>query len=331
MSSTHMAKLLSIITLTLIGLTGIHAQGFDSTQIGEEYPYALPLLGKKAYTRGYKLPLPHGIMINSVFNKQNLVLENMELAFLPNGAPLGEDDYLDFSEIIEFGPSTGRINTLSFRASTWILPFFAISMNYGEVWGEQVIKLNSPINITSATDIRGRYYALDFLVVVPIGPVNLAVNWAPAWTTNERLLEPVRADVVSGRLVKNFPIGNKPDRFLGVWVGAQFQRLAAKTEGSIPLQEALDQDGETQQKVDNWYNGLTPIQKQLYGDRVYDAFNNLITTTVHYRFDKRLENEFNLLFGGQYQFNRTWQLRAEYGAINSKQQLLLSLNYAFGL
>ena len=331
MSSTHVAKLLSIITLTLIGLTGIHAQGFDSTQIGEEYPYALPLLGEKAYTRGYKLPLPHGIMINSVFNKQNIVLENMELAFLPTGTPLVEDDYYDFSDIITFGPSTGRINTLSFRASTWILPFFATSLNYGEVWGEQVIRLSAPIAFESTTDIIGRYFSLDFLFVAPLGPVNLALNWAPAWTSNKRLKDPVRVDVISGRLIKNFPIGNKPDRFLGVWIGAQYQKLAAKTIGSIPLKEALDQDGQVQDRVDNWYNGLTPLQKQLYGDRVYDAFNNLLDTTVHYRFDKRLENEFNLLIGGQYQFNRTWQLRAEYGAINSKQQLLLSLNYAFGL
>lgn len=322
----------SIIALFLLSLVpSLYGQGFDSTQIGKKYPYAFPILGDKAYTRGYKLPLPHGVMINSVFNKQNIVLDNMELAFLPNGTPLTEDDYLDFSDIIVFGPSTGRINTLSFRASTWILPFFALSANYGEVWGEQVIRLNAPISFESVTDIRGRYYALDFLLVAPIGPVNLAMNWAPAWTTNERLLEPVRADVVSARVVKNFPIGQKEDRFLGVWIGAQYQRLAAKTEGNIPLQEAVDPDGNLQGRVNDWYDGLTPLQKQIYGDKVLDAFNNVISTTVHYRFDKRLENEFNLLFGGQYQFNRKWQVRAEYGAINSKQQVLVSLNYAFGL
>lgn len=330
----HKNNRIRIVTCFLLCLSvtiPMLAQGFDSTQIGKKYPYKLPILGDKAYTRGYKLPLPHGVMVNSIFNQQNIVLENMELAFLPNGSSISDGDYYDFSDIIVFGPSTGRINTLSFRASTWILPFFAVSLNYGEVWGEQVIRLEAPIAFESVTDIKGRYYALDFLMVAPLGPLNLAVNWAPAWTTNERLLDPVRADVVSGRLVYNFPIGQKPDRFLGVWVGAQYQKLASKTEGNIPLQEAVDPDGLLQQRVDTWYNGLTPLQQQLYGNRVYDAFNNVIDTTVHYRFDKRLENEFNLLFGGQYQFNRSWQLRAEYGVINSKQQVLLSLNYAFGL
>lgn len=307
------------------------AQGFDSTQIGKEYPYALPILGEKAYTKGYKLPLPHGIMINSIWNKQNIVIENIELAFLPDGVPLQEDDYYDFSEIITFGPSTGRINTLSFRASTWVLPFLAVSVNYGEVWGEQVIRLTKPIEIQSVTDIVGRYYGFDLLTVVPVGPLNVALNWAPSWTTNVRLNKPVRVDVISGRIIKNFPVGKKPDRFLGVWVGVQFQKLASTTEGSIPLQEALDPTGENQEKLDNWYNGLTPLQKELYGDRVYEAFNNFFDTRVHYRFDKRLEENYNMLIGGQYQFNRKWQLRAEYGTLATKQQLMLSLNYAFGL
>lgn len=323
-------KLLAIVLLVATHFTS-YSQGFDSTQIGKEYPYALPILGKKAYTKGYKLPLPHGVMINTIWNKQNIVIENIELAFLPNGSPLQEDDYYDFSDIITFGPSTGRINTLSFRANTWVLPFLSIGINYGEVWGEQIIRLKKPVEIQSVTDIKGRYYGLDLLTVVPIGPVNLALNWAPSWTTNVRLNKPVRVDVISARIVKNFAIGKKPDRFLGVWVGAQFQKLDSKTEGSIPLREAIDPSGENEQKLDNWYNGLTPLQKELYGNRVYDAFNNFFDTTVHYRFDKRLEENYNLLIGGQYQFNRKWQLRGEYGAINSKQQLMLSLNYAFGL
>ena len=110
-----------------------YSQGFDSTQIGKEYPYKLPILGAKAYKKGYKLPLPHGIMINSIWNKQNIVLENFEMAFLPRGEVFNEDMYQDWSEIIVFGPSTGRINTLSFRASTWLLPFMALSINYGQI------------------------------------------------------------------------------------------------------------------------------------------------------------------------------------------------------
>ncbi len=324
-------KTLSVAILAIIcGNLGF-AQGFDSTQIGKEYPYLFPILGKKAYAKGYKLPLPHGIMLNSIWNRQNIVINDFEMAFRPTGEPFDESMYRDWSDIIVFGPSTGRINTLSFRANTWILPFFSLGFNYGEVWGEQVIRLTAPIELTSVTDIVGRYYGLDLLAVAPVGPVNLALNWAPSWTTNVRLNKPVRVDVVSARVIYNFPVGKKPDRFLGFWVGAQFQKLAAVTEGSIPLDEAIDPNGDIQQNVDDWYNGLTPAQQALYGNRVKEAFDNLFDTTVYYRFKKRLEENYNLLFGAQYQFNRKWQLRGEYGAINSKQQLLLSLNYAFGL
>jgi len=314
-----------------LSITNGLAQGFDSTQIGKDYPYAFPILGKKAYSKGYKLPLPHSIMINSIWNRQNIVLENMELAFLPEGEPFDESQYIDFSDIIIFGPSTGRINTLSFRASTWLLPFLGLSVNYGEVWGEQVIRLEQPVNIESVTDIVGRYYGLDLLTVIPAGPVNVALNWAPSWTTNERLNEPVRVDVVSGRLIYNFPIGKKEDRYLGLWFGAQYQRLAATTEGKIGLEEAIDPSGDIQLGIDDWYNGLTDQQKRRYGDTIKNAFDNIFDSIVYYRFDKRLEEDFNLLFGAQYQFNRHWQVRGEYGAINSKQQLLLSFNYSFGL
>ena len=324
-------KTLAIAIWAIISCNLGHAQGFDSTQIGKKYPYTFPILGDKAYTRGYKLPLPHAIMINSIWNKQNIVLNDFEMAFLPTREPFDESMYRDWSEIIVFGPSTGRINTLSFRANTWLLPFFSLGLNYGEVWGEQVIRLTAPIELTSVTDIDGRYYGLDLLAVAPVGPVNLALNWAPSWTTNVRLNKPVRIDVVSARVIYNFPVGKKPDRFLGVWFGAQFQKLAATTEGSIPLDEAIGNDGELQGRVDNWYDGLTNAQKIAYGNAVKDAFDNLLTTTVYYRFNKRLEENYNLLLGAQYQFNRKWQIRSEYGAINSKQQLLLSLNYSFGL
>ena len=76
----NLTKIFLTIVLGIICLPQLSkAQGFDSTQIGKEYPYALPILGKKAYARGYKFQLPHGLMVNGFTTKQNIILENFQL------------------------------------------------------------------------------------------------------------------------------------------------------------------------------------------------------------------------------------------------------------
>jgi hypothetical protein len=332
-----------IISLFLLVPFSVYAQGFDSTQIGKEYPYVFPILGKKAYTRGYKLPKPHGIMLNTFFNKQGIILENFRMAFTQGDEEPDFDFYQPLADLIVFGPSRGKISTLNLRVDTWILPFFAIGGYYGKVDGEQSVTLTAPIEIESITDIEGQYWGANFLVVAPVGPLNLAADYSVSWTTNVRLDAPVKVDVVGIRLVKNFLVKNKPDMFIGVWGGAQFQKLGNETSGSISLEEALNLDGSKLQELDDaWMdymmspewddlNGAQKALQQAVFDKVRGALVTLGGTTVHYTFNKRLENEWNMIIGGQWQINRTWQFRTEYGFLKTKKQLMLSLNYRFGL
>jgi hypothetical protein len=329
---TLFCKTLFAILLVAMCMPNVSkAQGFDSTQIGKEYPYKMPFLGKKAYTRGYKIPKPHGIMVNGFFTKQNIILENFQFDFTDPGGIPDFDRLQDIADLIVFGPSTGNISTANVRVDTWVLPFLNIGGMYGRMKGEQVITLTSPIELSSTTPLEGEFYGLTLFGVVPVGPFNIAIDYTTSWVTNKRLDEPVRTDVAGIRAVKLWPIGNKPDMFIGAWLGMQFQKVKAITSGNIPLNEAIDPDGGFQQKADDWYNGLNDAQKALYGDRVYDGLNDLINTTVHYKFTKRLEYEYNMVMGGQWQINPTWQLRAEYGFLKSKRNFMVSLNYRFGL
>jgi hypothetical protein len=331
--------LIALFLMPVIGST----QGFDSTQIGKEYPYVFPILGKKAYERGYKLPKPHGIMLNTLFNRQGIILEDFSMAFTQGNEEPDFDLLQPISDLIVFGPSTGRISTLNLRVDTWILPFFAVGGYYGRVDGEQVVTLTSPVAIESTTDIDGQYWGFNLLAVAPLGPVNLAVDWSSSWTTNVRLDNPVKVQVVGTRIIKNFPIKNKPDMFIGIWGGAQFQKLENATSGKISLEEALNLDGQKLQEIDDaWadymnspeWDALNPVEQGLQQaafDFLRQGLDNLSQTTVHYKFRKRLEYEWNMLLGAQWQINRTWQFRTEYGFLKSKQQLMLSLNYRFGL
>lgn len=311
---------------------GLFAQGFDSTQIGKEYPYHLPILGGKAYKKGYKLPLPLGVMANYIYTKQNIILENFEM-FVQNpgeASPLDED-FIDLSSIIQFGKSTVEVNTFNFRADAWILPFFSVGGYYGRFRSITNVALVKPVEVVANSEAEGKYWGFNLLAVAPLGPINVSADYSWSWTTNELLNKPVLVNVAGLRAIKNFEVKNKKDMFFGLWVGAQFQFLDAKTDGAVPLADVIDTDGSLQSDLDQWYNDLSDAEKALYGDELYNGLNDFVNATIHYRFDKRLEYNWNMVAGGQWQINRRVQFRAEAGFIRSKQQYMASLNYRFGM
>lgn len=358
-----------VILFVLIGSFAM-AQKVDSTQIGKEYPYKMPFLGKKAYERGYELPLPHGLMVSTLFNRQDIVLDNFSMAFTQPGEEPDFERLQPVSDLIVFGPSSGRINTLNFRFDTWLFPFFSVGGYYGRVWGEQVIRLEAPIAIESVTDIKGQYYGINLLGVAPLGPVAIAADYSWSWTTNERLDRPVLVKVSGLRVIKRIPTKTK-GRYWAFWGGAQFQNLDNQTSGEIGLGEALNLDGAALDALDDRLDGanndiaeleaawddytMSPEWDDLsrveqarqtatyttvlgvantvvgVGESASEMLRGLSETTVHYKFDKRLQYEWNMLLGFNYQHSPVWQFRTEYGFLKSKQQLMVSLNYRFGL
>src|SRR4249920_1482854 len=51
-----------------------------------EYPYSLPILGKKATKAGYNLPYSAGLGINYLWQQSDLVIEHLQVGF--NNGPL---------------------------------------------------------------------------------------------------------------------------------------------------------------------------------------------------------------------------------------------------
>jgi len=44
-----------------------------------EYNYIFPILGQQAYSRGFDIPYPAGLMANYIWMKQGIVIENFQL------------------------------------------------------------------------------------------------------------------------------------------------------------------------------------------------------------------------------------------------------------
>ena len=86
-----------------------------------------------------------------------------------------------------------------------------------------------------------------------------------------------------------------------------------------------------------WYDGLgfADVKKKLIADNLLTPIiNNLESAngegTIEYKLLKEPEMEWNIILGGQYQLNKSWQFRFEGGIIGNRKSLLLSTNYRFG-
>jgi hypothetical protein len=328
-------------------------QELDSIKIKEPYKYTFPILGKRAHNKGYNLPLPHGILLGTIYNKQGIEIDDFEMAIAEPGQSAADLNFIGLDGILDFGPSEGRIHTLNARIDTWVLPFLSVSGIMGRVWGEQTISFSLVGSdlFESVTDIEGQYFGINLLAVVPLGPINLAGDYSWTWTTNKRLDEPVLVKVAGMRVIKQIKT-NKPDRFIAVWAGAQSQNLISQTSGNIAFSEALGISDEDRANLDtHWENvlndevvirqapitgndvfwsDLSPAEQELR-QGAYNLVTGVVDSNVYYKFNKQLEYDWNMLLGASYQHNKRWGLKAEYGFLKEKQSFMMSVDYRFGL
>lgn len=348
----HSKLIIVFLVLCILPFSG-YAQKLDPTETREPYPYLFPILGKKAYEKGYNIPLPHGILIGTIYNKQGIELNNFEMAIAQPGLPESDLNFTSLDGILDFGPSEGRINTLNARVDTWVLPFFGISGIFGKVWGEQSISFSIVGSelIESVTDIEGQYYGINLLGIVPLGPINLAADYSWTWTTNARLDKPVLVKVSGIRVTKQIKT-KIPGRYFAVWAGAQSQKLTSQTSGNIAFDEVLGVSEKDKEKLDDhwgnvlndevvvkqspitgndlYWSDLTPVEQQLR-QSTYNLVRGVVDSNVYYKFNKQLEYDWNMLLGVNYQHNKRWGLKAEYGFLKAKQSLMFSIDYRFGL
>jgi hypothetical protein len=156
----------------------------------------------------------------------------------------------------------------------------------------------------------------------------------------------------------------KPQQNVALWVGAFRVKFDSETNGSISLSEVLPDGGngqekidagqqkvdEAQMQVDTWWNGLTPTEQNAPVNKAkYETANKALTTagnvlnaaegalstignsTIQYSLDKKVKDMWNFIVGAQFQLNKHWMIRGEYGFLGSRQQFIGGLQYRFRL
>jgi hypothetical protein len=331
-----------------------------------EYPYSLPILGAKATKAGYNLPYSAGFSAQYFWQQSDLVIDNLNVGF-NNGPMYNLDEIVRFDKAratasaFTIRPDIWLFPFLNIYA---ILGRAQASTEVGfGVWVKD--SANKDVQVASAStliEFNTSTYGIGFTPTIGVGGGFLALDMNVAWTDVPQLSKPARSFIFGPRLGKNFKV-NRRDQTVAFWVGAFRVHLSSETNGSIALSEVLPEGefgskidqgiekvAKTQQEVDAWWASLTPAQQQNpvnqakhnTANRVLDragellasadnAVNNISNGTVQYSMDKRPKDPWNFIIGSQYQLNKHWMLRGEFGFLGSRTQYLAGLQWRFGL
>jgi hypothetical protein len=298
--------------------------GRDSTGI-EEWDHFFPIWGKKVTAKGFELPLPWGINVQYLFNRSDLDIGNLQLGV--NGQGLN-----DVSDFIDVGHSEVVTNSLQLRPDLWVLPFLNVYGIFGGGQNTVDVTVGKPFELNTVLDRTALLTGFGGNLSGAISRYFAVVDYNFVWAHVDGLDAASRANTLSSRLGRSFLLHD--DMRIAGWLGFMHNKFDTGTSGSIRVGDALpgiEDFFENYQNTD-WYNGLT-AQQQRRVDAIFSeiAARDPASSTIEYSIDKDVVSPWSVVFGGQFQFNRSWMLRWEYSHSESRSALLLNLNYRFGL
>jgi len=331
-----------------------------------DYPYLLPIWGKKVAQKGFKLPKSAGLSVQYLWQQSDIIINNLEVGF--NNGPKHNLD-----EIVRFDKAQTTTNGVNIRPDFWLLPFLNVyavfaksktstAINAG-VWVPDSSTWNKIANIDTKENFDATTFGFGFTPTVGVGGFFLALDMNMTWSDINELEKPAFAFVFGPRLGKNITWANHPEKSLAIWAGGFRVKLNTGTSGSLSTSELFPVDEwgkkidtgymkvtESQQKVDTWWNSLTPVEQKNPVNiakhetansalektgQILDAASQAVTnsgnSTVQYSLDKKPKDMWNFIIGSQFQINRSWMIRAEYGFLGSRGQFIGGLQYRFNL
>lgn len=331
-----------------------------------EYPYALPIWGDKATKRGFDLPYSAGLSLQYLWQKQDLLIDNLYVGF-NNGPQYNLDEVVRFDNSISeasginFRPDVWVFPFLN------VYGIFAKSkpsttVGFG-IWVPDSTAVWKEVYSTS-TVAEFDAFSVGFGVTPTIGVGGgfLALDMNFTWTDVDALDKPAFSFIFDPRFGKSFKL-KKPEQNLALWVGGFRWSINSGTAGSLPLSDLFsipDLGSKVEQgfikvenaqfQVDTWWEGLSsieqnnPVNKAKYetANRALTAagnflnaadaaVNNIESSSVQYSLEKRPAMKWNFMVGGQFQYNKHWMLRGEYGFLGTRNHFFMGLQYRFGL
>jgi len=370
-----MIRLFLLGLIVMIGSSHSFGQVYSNKEVGKkntdaidslknsEYPYVLPIWGKKATALGFKLPLSAGLGLNYLWQESDLVINNLKIGF--NGGTLYSLD-----DIIRFNNAISRTNSINFRPDFWLFPFLNVYGIFAKTEASTNVDFTVYVpNGTGFTEVEtfnteavfdATTAGFGITPTIGIGGGWMALDMNFTWSDIAELEKPAFSFVFGPRFGKSLKLKN-PESNIALWVGGFRVKLNSGTNGSLPLADfipdnnlndrinnGLEKVGDAQSMLTDWWNNLTPLEQAQnlvkyqaanaaigkvndFLINASDALNGIANSSVEYSLDKKQKNMWNFVIGSQYQINPRWMIRAEGGFLGSRTQFLGGLQYRFGL
>lgn len=329
-----------------------------------QYNHALPIWGKKALAKGFSLPYSAGLSVQYIWQQSDIVINNLQIGF-NNGPKTNLDNIVRFDGAktqtsgVNIRPDIWLFPFLNVYA-VFAQSKASTSVNCGLWVPDSSNKYSKVTDFSTKANFSATTIGFGLTPTIGIGGFFLAMDMNFTWTDISELDQPAYVFVFGPRIGKNIKF-KKKDRSLALWAGGFRVQMANNTSGSLNVSDLFptDQWGHkidssltkvhtAQQSVDTWWENLSPAeQKNPINVAKHDAANNALgkasevlnnasttvgnaeSSTVQYSLDKRPKDQWNFIVGAQFQINKSWMIRAEYGFLGSRQQFIGGLQYRF--
>lgn len=300
-----------------------------------DYNYVFPFLGQGAYSQGFDIPYPLGIMGNYMWIDQELEFSNLQLGIKSDSLDIPLTDV----GFIEFGENRNTSYTVNVRPDIWVLPFLNVYGIFGVGGSRTEVNLSAPVNLKSVVEQDIRTAGFGVMAALGIGPVWTSVDANWTWNKPQLLDKAVRVNAMGIRMGHTFVFKQHPDRNFALWIGGMRIKMNSETSGNVTLAEALPP--ETLERKDeivsnyyDWYENEATIGQKLAADKVLTPIVERMEdanwdAVIRYAMDKQVKERWNGVIGAQFQFSKRWMIRSEAGLVGDRKSYLISLNYRF--
>ena len=238
--------------------------------------------------------------------------------------------FTDVSNIVRFESIEPLVIGINFRYDFWLLPFLDLYLMAGYVNSESYIKMILPIELSFVSHGKGSNVGWGAAFAGGIGPLIFTTDYNMIRTFLPQLKAPADASVMDMRVGHNFKFPNRPHSNISVLLGAQYQKLNPYNEGTVNLSELTGISPEDKEnasgQLDDWYDELPQNQQKIFAG-LYDKLNNWMSNEG----DSYLYYPWSMTVGANYQINHRYTFMAMYTFLDSREQLVVSFNYRFGI
>ncbi|MCX7547527.1 hypothetical protein OS188_06120 [Xanthomarina sp. F1114] len=300
-----------------------------------DYNYVFPILGQGAYNKGFDIPYPVGIMGNFMWMEQGIAINNLQLGLQNKNVDIG----LTQIDFVQFGENTNTSYTINVRPDIWVFPFLNVYGILGYAHTRTEVNLVYPVTLQSVVEQKVSNMGIGIMAAGAVGPVFISVDANFTWNKPELLDKAVPVRVTGIRLGHTYVFKEKPSRNIAVWVGGFFMETGSATSGQLKLKDALPAaDGTKKDAIVsdyyNWYDNEATIPQKLVADQILTPIIDRLDAAdgeaiIKYGLEKQVQQKWNGIIGAQFQYNKNWMLRTEWGVLGNRKSALLSVNYRF--